>query len=180
MAKRHLCIFDLENPQDTFADRYPYPLYQYVQAPPKQCDEPWIYTYDFSTVPLVDYIALMEPVQGDVLEAVLLNRRVEFQALQVKISSPAPGLLLTPFTSSGALFDTIVCGDIGEAIYLPFGGKLDSSKNLTDTSFVLDSPDYIGLMFANSNSISTLRIELTVIFSDTFSGLGISNRNLPP
>jgi hypothetical protein len=180
MDGRHLCIFDLENPQKTFADRYPYPLFQYVQSPPKECDAPWIERYDFATVPLTDYIFLMQPVQGDVLEAILLDRRVEFQALQVNIRRAAPGLLLAPFTLSGATFDTIDCSIIGEATYLPFGGVLDRSTNLTYTSFVLDSPDYIGLRFVNSVNINPLHIELTVLFSETFSGLGKSNRNLFP
>lgn len=178
MAVRHLCIYDLDNPQDTFADRYPYPLYQYVQAPPRETDPPWTKEYDFSTVPLVDYIYHMEPIQGDILEVMLLNRRFQFQAIQIRVSNPAPGLILTPFTNSGAEFDPVDCSDISDAIYLPFGGKLDSATNLVETAFVLDQPDYIGLKYASNGDITPLTIQITALFSLTFDGLGRNNSGL--
>lgn len=177
MAGRHLCLFDIDKPLDTFADRYPYPLYQYVQSPPKLDDRTWQQDYDFTVPPLSDIVNIFAPVEDDVLEVELLDRRVQFQALRISILRPVDGLVLQPFTFSGALFDEIDCSAISVEIYLPFGGKLNRSTSLTDSAFVLDVPDYIGLQLKSSVDISQLRIQTNVMYSNTFDGLGLNNRN---
>lgn len=178
MAERHIALYDLTNPHFTFADRYPYPLYQYVQPPPKWDETPFIREYDFSSLPLADIMQVFGLLVGDVLEIELLDRRVEFQGVQLKVIRAAPGVILAPFTNSGASFDNLDCGRVGGEIYLPFGGKLNNSTNLQDTAFVLDYPDYIGLRVEETADISTLRLHTTVLFSNTFTGLGKSNQQL--
>lgn len=177
MARRHLCLFDLDNPLKTFADRYPYPLYQYIQPPPKPEDRVWIQDYDFTKYPLDDISYIFDPEVDDVLEVELLDRRVQFQAIRVTVARPAVGTVLAPFTFSGATFDEIDCSAYSEAVYLPSGGKLDRSHNLTSTAFVLDVPDYIGMQIKSVGDVNSLHLKVAVLYSNTFDGLGLNNRN---
>lgn len=179
MAERHLCLFDLDDPLRTFADRHPYPLYQYIQSPPKEGDRVWVQEYDFLEFPLSEIVGVFNPAIGDVLEVELLDRRVQFQGLRISVVTPALGVSLEPFTNSGATFDFVDCNEISEYVYLPFGGKMNKSTDLRETSFVLDDPDYIGLRVLSESYINTLNIRIAVMYSNTFSGLGTSNRKLP-
>jgi hypothetical protein len=177
MAGRHLCLFDIDKPLDTFADRYPYPLYQYIQSPPKPDDRVLTQSYDFAEFPLSEIVSIFGPVENDVLEIELLDRRVQFQAIRISVLRPVEGLILAPFTFSGATFSDVDCGSIHEAVYLPFGGVLDASASLAETAFVLDVPDYIGMQIKSDADISELHIQTTVMYSNSFSGLGLNNRN---
>jgi hypothetical protein len=88
--------------------------------------------------------------------------------------------MLRLFTNSGAPFEVIDCSQLSSHIYLPYGGVLDRAGSLTNRAFVIDNPDFVGLQIDSiAGDISKLLLQVDLVYSTSFNGLGLNNENLP-
>lgn len=72
-------LFDRLDPARSFAERFPYALNTYIVSPPREDDQVPNFTFDFSSPWLQAFLQRYPLQAGDILEVMLLNRRVQLQ-----------------------------------------------------------------------------------------------------
>lgn len=173
-------LFDRLDPARSFAERFPYALNTYIVSPPREDDQVPNFTFDFSSPWLQAFLQRYPLQAGDILEVMLLNRRVQLQGVRITVQRTVDELMLRLFTNSGAPFEVIDCSLPSSHIYLPYGGVLDRAGSLTNRAFVIDNPDFVGLQIDSiAGDISRLILQVDLVYSTSFNGLGLNNENLP-
>lgn len=153
----------------TFARRFTQPLWRYIVLPPRE-DSLYLKWFVPTEQPLAQFFSAYTPVVGDVLELFTMDERVVFQGAQIEVLLPAEGITLTPVMNTPTQFDSIDCGAVGSAIYLPQGGKLTESTNLTDSQFIIDNPDYFGFRVdAADGSWADVQVQVTLMVNEQFA-----------
>lgn len=158
---------NMRNVYETFSAMFPYNLWEYTVIPRVECSPPYVAEYDFSSPVLVSALPPLYP--GDVLEIFTLDKRILLTGAKIEVIRPAPGLLITPVTNSGKLFDTIDASIYSNEVYAIGGGVLDSSVDLRYRAVIIDDPDYFGLRLSGSTAnISQLQLGIQLAVSDCF------------
>lgn len=159
----------LDDPQDTFADHFKLPLWNYIVPPRTVDDPPYIVELDFSTYPLNEFLAEYPVVDGTVLEIFCLRRRVQITAAQITVQSPVEGMVITPVMHSNTPFDSIACDTRKIETLTPFGGKLDRATNVEQHSVLIDDPDYFGIRIdTQATLLADLAIHVELSASDIY------------
>ena len=176
----HYSLFDRMDTARPFAVRFPYALHTYIVSPPREDDEVPNFTFNFSDPWLRTFLQRNTLEVGDVLEVMLLKRRVQLQGLRISVVRSVPGLMLGVSTNSGAYFEAIDCSQLSSHIYLPFGGILDRAGTLTNRAFIIDNPDYVGMQVLSlGDGFDNLVLQVDLVYSTSFNGLGLNNESLP-
>lgn len=161
----------------TFAKIFNEPLHLYPIIPP-ECGYPGYFkVIDFSAWPYNKFLDEVVLADGDVLEIFPLVRRVLFQAVRVDVVDAAD-ISITPVMNSPVCMDTVDANSRGSHTYLPFGGVLDTNTNLTDTSFIIQQPDYLGIRLETVANIAELKIALAIASDTQFSATAPTNQDM--
>lgn len=154
----------------TYATRYEPPYWIYTVTP-RNYEQP-IYQadLDFAEAPYNALGGEYPIALGDTLEVFLLQHRVLVVGVRVEVVEPAVGLILTPITRSGVTFNSVDCTYRQEKLLAPFGGTVDRNVVLSDHSFVVEEPDYLGFRLSGAvPALNELNLRVTLSVSDEFS-----------
>lgn len=159
----------------TFDDVFDELLSLYPLKPPECGYPPYFSIIDFSKGAYKKFLETVNVNSGDTLEIFPMVRRVLFQGVMVQIYNPAVGTTFTPVMNSPTTMDTVDASKEGSALYLPFGGVLDKNTSLADKQFIIQQPDYVGIKLNTKGAIEDLKLAITVVISNSFSGLEPTN-----
>lgn len=160
---------------NTYGERYTPPYWMYTVIP-RNYDQPlYRAELDFGEEPYNLLNSYFQVLDGDILEAFLMQHRVLVTGVAVQIVMPAD-IIIQPVTRSGILFDPIDCSVPSDRIYTPYGGILDRATDIAQHSFRVEEPDYIGFkVISGSANLNDLSMVVTVSVSDEFSLDTLSN-----
>ena len=165
----------IDKPSSTFATRFTLPLWQYVVAPRKPEDAPYITELDFGEFPLNTIFDSVQLVAGDVLEIFELTKRVLFTGISLEVLESAE-TTLTPVTNSRIPFDAIDCSIKSRRVLAVNGGEFNYATEIDTHSVLVDDPDFLGLRIdAGVSELANLKIKIELSVSDEYSWAATPN-----